>query len=135
MGFGTNKSLRYDPKGVMHQRRMEANFKGYDAEQDEVLAALANTDLREIIESANGSSNDQDQNNQDQQIVNQAQIPTPFKTEKSWKRPSADVMQVDQNTSAKKPKLAGIGEEIVEIEDDEVRSTEKGKTTIVEEEL
>ena len=32
MGFETDKSLRYDPKGVMHQRRMEANFKGYDAE-------------------------------------------------------------------------------------------------------
>ena len=50
------------------------------------------------------------------------------------KRPSADVMEVDQNTSAKKPKLAGI-EEIVEIEDDEVRSTNKDKTIIVEEEL
>ena len=44
-------------------------------------------------------------------------------------------MEVDQNTSVKKPKLVGIGEEIVEIEDDEVRSTNKGKTTIVEEEL
>ena len=43
-------------------------------------------------------------------------------------------MEIDQNTSAKKPKLEGI-EEIVEIEDDEVRSTNKDKTTIVEEEL
>ena len=47
MGFETNKALRYDPKKVMHQRRIDANFKGYDAEQDEVLAALANTDLLE----------------------------------------------------------------------------------------
>ena len=118
----------------MNQRSMEANFKGYDAEQDEVLDALANTDLLEIIENANGSINDQDQDAQDQQTVSQAQIPTPFKTEKSLKRPSADVMEVDQNTSAKKPKLVGI-EEIVEIEDDKVRSTKKDKTTIVEEEL
>ena len=43
-------------------------------------------------------------------------------------------MEVHQSTYAKKPKLAEI-EEIVEIEDDEVRSTNKGKTTIVEEEL
>ena len=32
MGFENDKSLRYDPKGVMNQRRMEANFRGYDAE-------------------------------------------------------------------------------------------------------
>ena len=66
MGFEIDKSLIYDPKGVMNHRRMEANFKGYDAEQDEVLDALANTDFLETIESANGSSNDQDQDNQDQ---------------------------------------------------------------------
>ena len=56
MGFETDKSLRYDPKGVMNQRRMEANFKGYDVEQDEVLVDLANTDflkqLRVLMEAA-----------------------------------------------------------------------------------
>ena len=113
---------------------MEANFKGYDAEQDEVLVALANTDFLEAIDSANGSSNEKDQDAQDQQTVSQAEISTPYKVEKSLKRPSADVMEVDQSTSAKKPKLAEI-EEIVEIEDDEVRATNKDKTTIVEEEL
>ena len=48
---------------------MEANFKGYDVEQDEVLAALANTNFLEAIESANGSRNEQDQDAQDQQTV------------------------------------------------------------------
>ena len=66
IGFEADKSLRYDPKGVMNQRRMEANFRGYDAEQDEVLAALVNTGFLEAIESVNGSSNEQDQNAQDQ---------------------------------------------------------------------
>ena len=106
MHFETDKSLRYDPKGIMNQRRMEANFKGCDVEQDEVLVALANTNLLEAIESANGSSNEQDQDAQDQQTVSQAQIPTPYKVEKYLKRPSADVMEVYQSTSAKKPKLA-----------------------------
>ena len=50
------------------------------------------------------------------------------------KRPSADTMEVDENTSVKKPRLAEAGEEIVEIEDDDDRSINKGKTTIVEEE-
>ena len=45
MGFETNEAIRYDPEGLMNQRRMDRNFKGYDADQDEVLAALANTDI------------------------------------------------------------------------------------------
>ena len=47
MSFDPDKALRYDPKGIMHQRRVEMNFKGYDVEHDEVLATLANTDLFE----------------------------------------------------------------------------------------
>ena len=32
MSFDTDKALRYDPKGVMHQRRIDMNFKGYEVE-------------------------------------------------------------------------------------------------------
>ena len=134
MSFDTDKALRYDPKGVMHQRRIEMNFKGYDAEQDEVLSSLANSNLLEQIEYGNGSSNNQNQSTQDQRPIKQAHIPTLFKAEKSLKRPSADTMEVDENTSVKKPRLVEAGEEIVEIEDDDDRSINKGKTTIVEEE-
>ena len=74
MGFESDKTLRYDPKGIMNQRRMEANFRGYEAEQDEVLAALANTDFLETVDSANGSSDDQDQHAQDQQATSQPGI-------------------------------------------------------------
>jgi len=119
MAFENDKSLRYDPKGVMNQRRMEANFRGYDVEQDEVLDTLANTDFHEAVESVNGSSDEQDQKDQDQQTVSQAQIPTPYQVEKSLKRPSTDIMEVDPGASTKKHRLAEI-EEIVEIEDDEV---------------
>ena len=27
MNFDTDKALRYDPKGIMHQRRVEMNFR------------------------------------------------------------------------------------------------------------
>ena len=50
MNFQIDRSLKYDPKKVVHQRRLDMNFKGYDAEQDEVLVALANIDLLEQIE-------------------------------------------------------------------------------------
>ena len=47
MNFQTDKSLRYDPKKVIHQRRLDMNLKGYEDEQDEVLVSLANTELLE----------------------------------------------------------------------------------------
>lgn len=31
MNFKTDKSLRYDPKKVIHQRRLNMNLKGYEA--------------------------------------------------------------------------------------------------------
>ena len=78
MGFESDKALRYDPKGIMNQRRMDASFRGYEAEQDEVLAALANTDVLEAIDSENGSSNEQEKDPQDQQATSQPGIPTPY---------------------------------------------------------
>lgn len=61
-------------------------------------------------------------------------MPTPLKAEKSLKRLSADTMEVDENTSVKRPRLAKIGKEIVDIEDDDDMSINKGKHNIVEEE-
>ena len=63
MSFDIDKALRYDPRGIMHQRRIEMNFRGYDVEHDEVLVALANTDLLEQVEFGNGSSSNGDQSN------------------------------------------------------------------------
>ena len=48
------------------------NFKGYDTEHDEVLAALANIDLLEQIELGNGSSSNRNQSTQNQQPIKQA---------------------------------------------------------------
>ena len=62
------------------------NFRGYDAEHDEVLVALANTDLLEQVELGNGSNNNGDQSNQNQDVIKQTKIPTPLKAEKSLKR-------------------------------------------------
>ena len=43
-------------------------------------------------------------------------------------------MEVDENTSTKRPRLLESGKEIVDIKDDDDRSINKGKPTIVEEE-
>lgn len=109
MSFDSDKALRYDPKGIMHQRRIKMNFRGYDAEHDEVLATLVNTDLLEHVELGNGSSSNGDQSNPNQEAIKQTTIPTPLKVEKSLKRPSTDTMEVDENTSTKRPRLSELG--------------------------
>ena len=110
------------------------NFRGYDVEQDEVLAALANTDLLEQVELGNRSSSNGDQSNQNQAIIKQTEIPTPLKAEKSLKRQSTDTMEVDEDASTKRPRLSESSKEIVDIEYDDDKSINKGKATIVEEE-
>lgn len=82
------------------------NFRGYDVEHDGVLAALANIDLLEHVEYGNDSSNNADQSNHNQEAIKQTKIPTPLKAKKSLKRPYVDTMEVDENTSAKKPRLS-----------------------------
>ena len=84
---------------------MDSSFRGYEAEQDEVLAALANTDVLEAIDSENGSSSEQEKNPQDQQATSQPSIPTPYQLEKYLKRPAADVMEIDPGSTSKKPRL------------------------------
>ena len=134
MRFDTNKVLTYDPNKVLHQRRLDVNLRGYEAEHDEVLATLANTDLLEQVELGNGSNNNGDQSNQNQVVIKQTKIPTPLKAEKSLKKQSADTMEVDEDASTKRPKLSESSREIVDIEDDDDISINKGKATIVEEE-
>ena len=47
MCFQIDRSLRYDPKKIINQRKLEVNMSGYEVEQDEILVALANSDFLE----------------------------------------------------------------------------------------
>ena len=134
MNFDIEKSLRYDPIKVLHQRRLDVNLRGYEVEHDEVLDALANTDLFEQIEVGNGSSNNSERDSQDKASGKQTEVPTPLKVEKSLKRHYVDTMEVDEDVSTKRPRLSESSKEVVDIEDDDDRSINKGKSTIVEEE-
>ena len=119
MNFETDKALRYDPKGVMHQRRMDMSLKGYDANQDEVLATLANTDLFEQLEVGDRSSNNSERSNPGKATYNQIEVPTPLKGEKSLKRHSAETVDMDEDLVTKKPKMSIQDQEIVNIDDDD----------------
>ena len=47
------------------------------------------------------------------------------------KRPAADIMETDLGTTSKKPRLPEI-QEVVEIDDEEDKSTNQEVTTVVE---
>ena len=130
MNFQTYKSLRYDPKKVIHQRNLDVNLAGYEAEQDEVLATLANTDLLEKMGDDDIHSSSSDRINLD--IV--AEVPTPLKGEKSLKGHSIDTVDMEIDITTKKPRVFVQSKEIVDLEEDDKQSISKGKGTIVEEE-
>lgn len=134
MSFEHDKSLRYDPNIILHQRRLDVNLKGYEAEEDEVLATLANTDLFEQVEVGDGSSNSSEKSNQERVTGKQTEVPTPLKVKKSLKRHSADTMDMDEDVATKRHRISEQSKEIVDIEDDDERSINKGKATIIEEE-
>ena len=135
MNFETDKALKYDPKRVFHQRKLDMNFKGYDVDQDEVLVALANTDLLEQLEVGDRNNSNSERNNTDEAVKNNhVEVPTPLKGEKSLKRPSTDTDDMDVDLVTKKPRMSMKDKEIVDIDDDDERSINKGKATVVEEE-
>ena len=82
MCFQTDKGLRYDPKNIINQRKLEVNMSGYEAEQDEILVALANSDLLEQVEDNYNTDNGNDTINLDKATVEQmVEVPTPLKGE------------------------------------------------------
>jgi hypothetical protein len=97
-----------------------------------VLAALANTDLFEQVEIGDGSNNNSERNIPGKDTSKQIEVPTPLKAEKSLKRHSADTMDMDEDVATKRPRMSKPSKEIVDIEDDDERSINKGKATIIE---
>ena len=97
-----------------------------------MLVALANTDMFEQIEVGNGSSSNSHSISQEKATGKQEEVPTPLKVEKSLKRHYVDTMEVDEDVSTKRPRLSESSKEIVDIEDNDDRSINKGKATIVE---
>ena len=68
MDFKIDKSLRYDPKKLIHQRKLDVNLSGYEVEQDEVLVALANTDFLEQTRDDDNNSSSNDRINPDKVV-------------------------------------------------------------------
>lgn len=56
-GFPIDRSVIYDPKGIIDQRKIDAGIGHYNADLDELLATLANCDFLEPITDIEFSDN------------------------------------------------------------------------------
>ena len=71
MSFQIDKNLRYDPNKIIHQRKLDVNRSGYEAQEDEVLATLANSDFLEQVEDNDSNGNDSNMVNPDKATTKQ----------------------------------------------------------------
>ena len=136
MSFQIDKSLIYEPKKIIHQRKLDVNLSGYKAEEDEVLASLASSDFLEQVEDNGSNESDSNMINLDKVATEQrTKLPTPLKGEKSLKRHSTNIVDMDIDVLNKKTKTFSQPIEVISInEEDEESIFNKGKHTIVVEE-
>ena len=107
MNLQIDKSLRYDPKKVIHQRKLDVNLSGYEVEQDEVLVALVNSDFLEQMGDNDSNDNSSDRVNLDKVVVRQGtKVPTPLKGEKSLKTHCTDTSDMQIDITTKKPRVS-----------------------------
>ena len=135
MSFQTNKSLIYDPKRIIHQRKLDVNLSGYEAEEGDPLDGVANSDFLEQIADNGSNGSDSNMMNPDKAATKQrTKVPTPLKGEKSLKRHSIDIVDMDIDVSSKKARTSAQPIEVISINEDDEGSINKGKDTIVQQE-
>ena len=80
-------------------------MSGYEAEQDEILDSLANSDFLEQVEDKDNTDTRKHTVNPDKDTAEQkTEIPTPLKGEKSLKRNSTDIANMEIDVSTKRDK-------------------------------
>ena len=135
MNFQMDKKINYDPKHIVSQRKTTSRLGTYEHVENEVLALIANCNY--IEKDVNMSNNDQEE---DKGLEEQAMVDlaigtiTPFKGERTLKRPATEVTNMEIDTTAKKPRVSSQGKEIVTMDDDDEESINQTKgISIIEE--
>ena len=100
------------------------------------MVALANIDLLEQIEDGDRNNSSSSERNNPNKIIKdrETEVPTPLKEKKSLKRHSTDIADMDVDVASKRPRISIQDKEIVDLEDNDEGSMNKGKGTIIEEE-
>ena len=120
MNFQLDKNINYDPKHIISQRKTSSRLGTYEHVENEVLALIANHNY--IEKDVNMSSNEQeeDEGSEEKEMVYPVtRTITPFKGERTLKRPATEVTNMEIDIVAKKPKVSTQGKEIVTVDDDD----------------
>ena len=88
INFQLNKKIKYDPKHFISQRKASYKICTYEHQDDEELEAKANHDYTEqVAEKANSEQRKYKESEIQTLIDPTTGITTPFKDERSLKRP------------------------------------------------
>lgn len=132
MGFLTDKVVKYDPKGIMDQRKEDAGIDHYNVDLDELLAALANSDFLEPIIGIEFTDNTSETQGMYNTIVVQGtEIPTLHKGEKSLKRQSADTADMEVDIPSKRAKISSNHVHIISLDEDNDQGSINQETIVI----
>jgi hypothetical protein len=136
MGFPIDRVVKYDPKGIIDQGKTNAGMGHYNANSDELLAALTNYDFLEPIIDIEFSDNTSNPMEMDKAtIAHGTKIPGPHKGEKSLKRQSADTAEMDVDTPSKRDKTSSHHVHIIYLDENDYQgSINQGTIVLITEE-
>lgn len=135
MNFQADKKAKYDSKHIIYQRKLASRLGTYEHIEDEELEAKANHSYtRQDVEMSNNGQ-EEDKGWKAQIMVDPIiGILTPFKGERSLKRPVSEVTNIEIDTIAKKPRVSSQGKEIVTLVDDDEESINQIQGFTIQEE-
>ena len=82
-------------------------MSGYEVEQDEILASLANSDFLEQLEDKDNTNSGKDTINTDKATAEQrTEVPTPLKGENNLKNHSTDTIHMEIDVLTKKARTS-----------------------------
>ena len=110
MNMQFDKKAKYDPKHIISQRKVASRLGTYEHQEDEELAAKANHSYTEKDAEMSNSGQEEDKGLEAQTIIYPiTRIPTPFKDERSLKRPIKEVTNMEVDTTTKNPRVSNQG--------------------------
>ena len=120
MNFQLDKKLKYDPKHVISQRKTTSRLGTYEHKEDEILALMVNKSYIEHGVGMTGDEQEVEKGSEEKTMVDPVTgLITPFEGEKTLKRPATDIINMEIDTTSKKPMVSAQGKEMVDLDDDD----------------
>ena len=136
MNFQVDKNLNYDPNHIISQRKTTSRLGTYEHVENEVLTLIANHSYIEQDVDMSNNEQEEDKGSEEHAMVDPIiGTNTPFKGERTLKRPATKVTNMEIDIATKKPRVSTQGKEIVTLDDDDEESINQTKEIPITEEI